>query len=66
MHLEKRRRGLLLEAFRSEGEGSSSCKPGGGGVGGESESIHRFHEKNTCLLLLDYVSLQKNIRKLIE
>ena len=29
MHLEKRRRGLLWETFRSEGEGSTGCKLGG-------------------------------------
>ena len=28
MHFEKRRRGLLWEAFGSEGEGSSGCKRG--------------------------------------
>ena len=31
MHFEKRQRGLLWEAFCSEGEGSSGCKRGGKG-----------------------------------
>ena len=29
MHFEKHQRGLLREAFSSEGEGSSGCKRGG-------------------------------------
>ena len=29
MHFEKRRHGLLGEAFHIEGEGSSGCKRGG-------------------------------------
>ena len=49
MHLEKRRRGLLLEAFRSEGEGSSSCKPGGGGEWGVKVRVSTDFTKKTLV-----------------
>ena len=50
MQFEKRRRGLLWEAFSSEGEGSKGYKCGGGG-GGKG----RVGPGNTSLLLSSHI-----------